>query len=64
VDVHVGVAVGIGDFLVVDLAEPVVGRDGAGVGKDQAADRIGDGGVLLDPPVVNKKPLHVVSLFI
>ncbi len=51
--VDVGVAVCLGDLLVVDLAQPVVGGDGTGVGQDQAADRVGDGGVLLDPPVVD-----------
>ncbi len=51
VDVEVAVPVGVGDLVVVDLAEPVVGGDGAGVGEDQAAHGVGDGGVLLDPPV-------------
>ena len=51
VDVDVGVAVSVGDFVVVDLREPVVGGDGARVGEDQTAHRVGDGGVLLDAPV-------------
>ncbi len=51
VQVEVAVAVGVGDLLVIDLAQPVVGGDGAGVGEDQAAHGIGDGGVLLDAPV-------------
>ena len=44
-------AVGFGDLVVVDLGEPVVGGDGTGVGEDQTADGIGDGGVLLHAPV-------------
>ena len=48
-----GAAVSPGDLLVIDLAQPVVGRDGAGIGQDQSAHRIGDGGVLLDPPVID-----------
>ena len=51
VDVEVAVAVGVGDFVVIDLGQPVVGSDGAGVGEDQAAHGVGDGGVLLDAPV-------------
>ena len=51
VEMNVAAAMGIGHFLVIDFAEPVVGGDGAGVGKDQPADRIGDGGVFLDTPV-------------
>ena len=50
-DVDVGVAVSIGDFLVVDFGEPIVGGDGAGVGENQTADGISDGGVLFDTPV-------------
>ena len=53
VDMDVGIAVGVGHLLVVDLAEPVVGGDGAGVGQDESAHRVGDGGVLLHPPVVD-----------
>ena len=30
-DVDIGIAVGIGDFLIVDFRQPVVGRDGAAV---------------------------------
>jgi len=47
----VRVAVGVRDLLVIDLAEPVVGRDGAGIGQDQPAHGVGDRAVLLDPPV-------------
>ena len=46
-------AVRLGDLVVVDLGEPVVGGDGAGVGEDEAAHGVGDGGVLLDAPVVD-----------
>src|SRR5699024_12338797 len=34
VEMNVGVAVGGGNLVVVDLAEPVVGGDGAGVGEE------------------------------
>ena len=50
-EVNVGVAVGGGDLIVVDLAEPVVGGDGAGVGENQAAHRVGNRGVFLHAPV-------------
>ena len=53
VQVDFRIAVGVGDLAVVDLGKPVVGGDGAGVGKDQAAHGIGDGGVFLDAPVVD-----------
>ena len=53
VEVNFGVAVGVGHLLVIDLGEPVVGGDGAGVGQDEASHRVGDGGVLLHPPVVD-----------
>ncbi len=57
VDVEVAVAVGVGDLVVVDLAQPVVGGDGAGVGEDQTADGVGDGGVFLHAPVHDLKIL-------
>ena len=50
-NMDIRVAVGIGDFLVIDFAQPVVGCDRTAVGQDQAAHRIGNGGVFLDPPV-------------
>ena len=53
VEVQVPVPVGLGHLLVVDFAEPVVGGDGPGVGQNEAPHRIGDGGVLLHPPVVD-----------
>ena len=52
-DMDRGAAVGVGDLVVIDLAEPVVRRDGAGVGQDQSAHGIGHGGVFLHPPVVD-----------
>ena len=55
------IAVGVADLLVVDLAEPVIGGDGAGVGQNQPANGIGDGGVLLDPPV--RHPQIVIHQF-
>ena len=45
------IAVGLGYLLVVNLRKPVVGRDGSAVAQDEAAHRIGHGGILLDPPV-------------
>ena len=54
---YVAVAVRVGDFLIVDLAEPVVGGDSAGVGENESADGVGDGGVLLDAPVLNVEVL-------
>ena len=53
VEMDGGAAVGLGHLLVIDLAEPVVGGDGAGVGQDQTAHGVGDGGVLLHAPVVD-----------
>ena len=50
-DMEVRVAVGAADLLVINLAEPVIGCDGAGVGQDQSAHGVGDGGVFLYPPV-------------
>ena len=41
------------DFIVVDLGKPVVGCVSTGVRKDQTADRIGNGGILLDTPVID-----------
>ena len=53
VQVDRGGTVGFRDFLIIDLAEPVVGRDRAGIGQNEPADGIGDGGVFLDAPVVD-----------
>ncbi len=46
-------AVRPGDFIVIDLAQPVVGRDGAGVGQNQSAHGVGDCRILLDAPVID-----------
>ena len=48
-----GGAMGLCHLGVVNFAEPVVGGDGTGIGQDQTAHGIGDGGILLDPPVVD-----------
>ncbi|MPM40564.1 hypothetical protein SDC9_87208 [bioreactor metagenome] len=61
--VNIGAAVGVCDLLIVDFGEPVVGRDGAGVAQNEPADRIGHGGVLLDPPV-RKLYIAVHHIFI
>ena len=53
VQVDVGVAVSLRHLVVVDLAEPVVRRDGARVREDQAADGVRDRGVLLHAPVLH-----------
>ena len=41
------------DLRVVNFAQPVIRRDRAGVGQDQAADGIRDRGILLHAPVVD-----------
>ena len=51
-DVNVGVLVRVADLLIVDLGEPVVRRDGAGVVQDQTSDGIRNGRVLLHAPVL------------
>ena len=48
---YVGVLVSLGDLVVIYLTEPIVGGDGARVGQDKSADRVGNGRVLLDTPV-------------
>ena len=72
---QIGVAVRVGNLLVVDLAEPVVSGDGSGIGKNQAAHRIGHGRVFFYSPVgylqiAIHKPLivqyggtHITELF-
>ena len=55
VQVQRGAAVRLGNLLVVDLREPVVGGDRAGVAQNQTADRVGHGGVFLHAPVVDLK---------
>ena len=63
VDMDVRVAVRLGDFVVIDLREPVVGGDRAAVGEDEPAHRIGDGGVLFHTPV-GRLHIAVDELFI
>ena len=41
------------DLRIVNFAQPVIRRDRAGVGQNQAANRIGDCGVFLHAPVVD-----------
>ena len=41
------------DLRVINFAQPVIRRDRAGVGQDQAADGIRDRGILLHTPVVD-----------
>ena len=53
VQMQLRVPVRLRDLRVVDLAQPVVCRDRAGVGQDQAADGIRDRGILLHAPVVD-----------
>ena len=72
---QIRLCVRLGDLVVIDLGEPVVCCDGAGVGKDKSADRIGNGRVLLDAPVgsldigvnelfvVKHGGLHIAELF-
>ena len=75
VDMDIRAAVRVGDLFVIDLRKPVIRRDRPAVGEDQPADRIGDGGIFLYPPVgrlyiavheffvVEQGRLHVADLF-
>ena len=58
-----GAAVGLGHLIVVHFAEPIVGGDGTGIGQNQAAHGIGDGGVFLHAPVVDLQ-IIVYQVFI
>ena len=53
VQVQLRVPVRLRDLRVVNFAQPVIRRDRAGVGQNQAANRIGDCGVFLHTPVVD-----------
>ena len=53
VQMELRVAMGIGNLLIINLAEPIIRSDGAGIGENQAADGIGHGRILLDAPVCN-----------
>ena len=50
---QVRIPVGVCDFPVIDLAQPVISGDRTAVGKDQPADGVRDGGIFLYPPVGN-----------
>ena len=52
VDVHIRIPVGVGDLLVVNLAQPVVRGDGPGVGQNQTAEGEGHRSVFLHTPVL------------
>ena len=51
VEMDRGLLVELRDLIVIDLIQPVVRGDRSGVGEDQSAQRILDGGVLLHSPV-------------
>ena len=63
VQMQIAVAVRVGNLLVIDLAQPVVGGDRAGVGENETADGIRDGGVFLHAPVVDLE-IVVYGLFV
>ena len=74
VDVHIAVLVCVGDLIIINLGEPVVCGDCAGIGEDQTADGVGDRRILLDAPIlyldvavhqlliVKERGLHVAEL--
>ena len=62
-DMHITVFMGICDLIVINFAQPIVCGDCAGVGKNQTADRIGDGRVFLDAPILHLD-IAVNQLFI
>ena len=51
VKMKVCVSVRVCDFVVIDLGEPVIRGDRAGIGENQSSDGIGDGGIFLDAPI-------------
>ena len=53
VDMYVRIAVRVCDFVIVNLAQPVVSGDCARVAEDKTADRVCNGGVFLNTPVVD-----------
>ena len=55
VNVNVGVSVSVADFVVINLRQPIVGGNRTGVAENEAANRIGDGGIFLNSPVVYLK---------
>ena len=74
-NMNVTVFMGAGNLIVVNLAEPVVGGDGTGVGQNQAAYGVSNRRIFLHPPVldlqiavnqrlvVQEGGLHVPQLF-
>ena len=62
-DVDVGIFMRLPDLIVIDLGQPVIGCDRAGVAQDKPAHRIGDRRVLFYTPV---RDLHITvnDLFI
>ena len=52
----VRVPVSVGDLIVIDLGQPVIGCYRAGIAQDQAAHRISHCGILLNSPVFH---LHI-----
>ena len=74
-NVDVGLLVSLMDLRIVDLGKPVVRSNGTGVVKNQTADGIRNGGVLLNTPVllmditvhdfliVKNRGLHLTQLF-
>ena len=71
----VRILVGICDLVIIDLGKPVVGRDGTRIMENKSADRVSNGGVLFNTPVlflnvavhkllvVKDGGLHVPDLF-
>ena len=53
VEMYIGVSVSVSYLVVIDLGEPVVRSDGAGVAEYKAADGISYGRILLNAPVGN-----------
>ena len=53
VNVDSRVPMGVGHLIIIDFAQPVAGGDSAGVGQDQAANRVVDGRVLFYTPVTS-----------
>ena len=56
-DMDVPVYMGIGNLPVIDFRKPVIGSHCAGIVQNQPANRICDGGIFLDAPVLH---LYVV----
>ena len=52
-DVDLRIPMGIGNLIVIDLRQPVIGGNCPGIGQDQTSHRIGNGGILLHPPVID-----------